>query len=63
MLAARMILALLWLFDKRVANQELPKHGHSFTNMEVSLTASSKLEFMDAKPQMEDKVSDQQALK
>ena len=56
-LAACMILALLWLFnDKRVANQEPLKHDHSFTNMEVSSIASSKPEFMDAKPQMEDKV-------
>ena len=56
-LAACMILALLWLFnDKRVANQELLKHDHSFTNMEVSSIASSKPEFMDAKPQIEDKV-------
>ena len=56
-LAACMILALLWLFnDKRVANQELPKHDHSYTNMEVSSTTFPKPEFMDAKPQMEDKV-------
>ena len=49
-LAACMILALLWLFNDKVAN-----HDHSFTNTEVSSTASSKPEFMDAKPQMEDK--------
>jgi hypothetical protein len=56
-LAACMILALLWLFNnKRVAHQELPKHDHSFTNTKVSSTASPKPEFMDAKPQMEDKV-------